>query len=212
MNPAANISRPQAEPHQPTPSPSTEPPHRKVLYATKPANATATSTPSSLPPPNAEQPIAPTPSPLSPPIAGQAATSTISTLSTGHSCTLLPQPSGPAPSTKISVPLPDERLRELCSGSSVLSLYGGLEDRPDGLAHHCRPFGITVVVIDLLNGEDHNVADDLIWDQLCQREDEDEFAGGLLQPPCRTFSTARERRSGEHKGPPRLRGEHSPEL
>ena len=68
--------------------------------------------------------------------------------------------------------------------------------------------GCALDPIDVLRGPQHDLMDQHIWQSLVPRLKSDEYDGGLMSPPCSTYSVARSRPGG----PPPLRGEKAPEI
>ena len=83
-----------------------------------------------------------------------------------------------------------------------LHLFSGPAGRSDGLAAALKRLGCECEDWDIVNGSVYDLADDATFRQLRARVQRGEFDGGLLGPPCHTFSNARKENDG---GPRPLR-------
>ena len=84
----------------------------------------------------------------------------------------------------------------------LLVLVSGPKGRPDGIQHLASKAGWGVEAYDSVNGADHNLADDAVWDPIRLKLESGGFDAVLASPPCTTAS--RLRKAGG--GPPPLRG------
>ena len=83
-----------------------------------------------------------------------------------------------------------------------LHMFSGPAGRSDGLASALRLLGCDCEDWDIENGDDFDLADDAAYRKLRSRVIQGEFDGGMLGPPCHTFSNARKEDDG---GPRPLR-------
>ena len=83
-----------------------------------------------------------------------------------------------------------------------LRLFSGPSGRKDGLAAALRHLGSNCEDWEIVNGDLYDLADDATYRKLRQRIADGYFDGGLLGPPCHTFSNARKENDG---GPRPLR-------
>ena len=61
---------------------------------------------------------------------------------------------------------------------------------------------ITVSEVDILNGDQQDMLDDVVWDELLKLIEAGDFDTELITPPCNTHSRARHKKNG---GPRPLR-------
>ena len=87
----------------------------------------------------------------------------------------------------------------------ILYLFAGPR-RPGDFGEACEELGAEAICYDKETGQD--LLDDVLWDEVTGRIDGDDADGGLMSPPCSTFSEAR---SGQG-GPCALRGPEPPEI
>ena len=94
---------------------------------------------------------------------------------------------------------------------SVLVLFSGPYNRPDGLGAFLTQIGLTPVLIDNMpcdgGGPDHDITNDEFYARLQQRVVSGEFFAVIAAPPCSTFSVSRffEAKSAKGGGPPPVR-------
>ena len=93
-------------------------------------------------------------------------------------------------------------------GQKLVYLFSGGQ-RPFDAVEIASILGCAIDPIDVVRGgPEHNLMDQHIWEALAPRFKTEEYDGGLMSPPCSTYSVARSRPGG----PPPLRGELAPEI
>eukprot|EP00439_Symbiodinium_sp_Y106_P060007 s2027_g8.t2 len=86
--------------------------------------------------------------------------------------------------------------------SRFLHLFSGPAGRPDGLRAMLAGMDCECEEYDIINGDRYDLADDAVYNQLKAEVEGGGFDGGVLGPPCHTFSNARREDDG---GPRPLR-------
>ena len=92
--------------------------------------------------------------------------------------------------------LPDRRPR-------FLHMFSGPAGRTDGLKAMLAGMDCECEEYDIVNGDRYDLAGDAVYNQLKAKVEGGHFDGGVLGPPCHTFSNARREDDG---GPRPLRG------
>ena len=100
-----------------------------------------------------------------------------------------------------------KELQEMAKGRKIAYLFSGPARHLDAVELG-KILGADVVAFDILRGEEYNLADQHLWDDIIARLRTDELDGVIMSPPCGTFSVARSRPGG----PPPLRGESAPDI
>ena len=96
---------------------------------------------------------------------------------------------------------------------TILYLFSGPSDREGSLGHFVAAAGIRlnaqikVQYVDLINGEDGDMADQCKFEALRKDVSESKFMAVLSSPPCSTFAIAR----GQGRGPRKVRGVSGPD-
>lgn len=88
------------------------------------------------------------------------------------------------------------------AAGKILLLFSGPRCTSGNLASLLETAGFEVVDFDTANGPQFDLVDDLVWEPLRRRIEDDEFLALVASPPCGTFSRARLMPGG----PPPLRG------
>ena len=72
-----------------------------------------------------------------------------------------------------------------------LHMFSGPSNRVDGLKHFLQEMGADGVDVDIVNGSEFDLVDEHYYQELLRRIRAGEFDGGVISPPCSTFSNAR---------------------
>ena len=86
------------------------------------------------------------------------------------------------------------------SRSVFLHMFSGPADRADGLKHYLRVSGADCVDYDVVNGSECDLLDEHVFSTLLKDVQAGKYDGGVLGPPCNSFSNAR-KADGEGPGP-----------
>ena len=116
------------------------------------------------------------------------------------------QPSSLPEAYDAAVKGPHARAR---ASRTVLLLFSGPKNRPDGLASFLTRLGLTSVMIDADpeqgGGEDDDLLNDQVFDKLLKRVQNSEFLAIIAAPPCSTFSICRFIKAKDKRGAPQVR-------
>ena len=95
------------------------------------------------------------------------------------------------------------------SSRSILLLFSGPHQRPDGLAAFLAKLGFSTVMVDSDpdhgGGKKEDILEDSVFEKLLKRVKAAEFLAIIAAPPCSTFSISRFFKAKDGRGAPQVR-------